>query len=64
MASFDKGTRCSFSAFIRSLGIIQTLFLKSISCHLAPKISPERQAVKIANSRALGEIPFSVLSAG
>jgi hypothetical protein len=38
--------------------MIQTLFLKSISCHLAPKISPERQAVKIANSRALGEIPF------
>jgi hypothetical protein len=53
-----------FSAFIRSLGIIQTLFLKSISCHLAPKISPERQAVKIANSRALGEIPFSVLDDG
>ena len=37
MACWDKGTRCSFSAFMRSLGIIQTLFLKSISCQVAPK---------------------------
>ena len=44
--------------------MIQTLFLKSISCHLAPNISPERHAVRIANSNALDEIPFSALNAG
>jgi hypothetical protein len=42
---------------MRSLGMIQTLDSKSISCHVAPKISPERHAVKIANSKAFGEIP-------
>lgn len=33
----DNGTRYSFSAFICSLGIIQTLFLKSIARELLKK---------------------------
>lgn len=57
MAGPESGTRYSFSALIRSFGIVQTLDPKSISCYLAPKNSPERHAVKIANSNAFGEIP-------
>lgn len=40
-------TMCSRRIFIRSGGIVQVLFSKSISCFLAPRTSPGRVMVKI-----------------
>ena len=47
ISSLDKARRCSFSACIRSLRIIRTLFLKSISCHLASKILQNDKQLKL-----------------
>lgn len=58
MAADDSGTRCSFFAFIRSAGIDQMPRFKSISLHRAPRASPERAAVKIANSKHRALTPF------
>ncbi len=52
-----SGTRCSRAAFIRSAGTVQTLASTSISDHRAPRTSPPRAAVRIANSRARAAVP-------
>src|SRR5262249_27622430 len=51
MARSDKGTRCAFPAFMRLPGITQTAFARSTSSHPAFLTSPERQAVRMANSK-------------
>ena len=56
-AAVDSGTRCSFPAFMRSAGIVHTRASISISIHVAPRTSPDRAAVKIANSAARAAIP-------
>ena len=45
-------TRCSLPAFIRDPGMAQTACSRSISSHVAARASPERVAVRIANSSA------------
>ena len=53
----DSGTRCSFCAFIRAAGTVQIFLRGSISDHSAPRTSPERDAHRIANSRARAAVP-------
>src|SRR5712691_7645304 len=53
----ESGTRCSRPAFMRPAGTVQTLASRSISPHRAPKTSPVRAAVKIANSSARAAMP-------
>ena len=48
-----RGTRWGAFAFMRSAGIVHTLFLKSTSLQVIPRASPERQAVKITNSSSV-----------
>ena len=48
----DKGTRCSFPAFMRSAGTVHVAPSRSTSHRLAPRTSPERQAVNATDSRA------------
>lgn len=57
IAASDRGTRCSFPAFIRLPGIIHVFSFKSISFHSAPRTSPERATVSTENSSARAEIP-------
>ena len=45
-------------AFIRLAGMVHVLPSRSISDHSAPRISPERAAVSMANSSARGETPL------
>ena len=52
LAPLDNGTRCARCTFIRSSGIAHTSVSRSISSHVAPRTSPERQAVSIRNSNA------------
>ena len=47
-----SGTRCSRLAFMRSGGSVQTFASRSICDHRAPSTSPDRAAVRIANSRS------------
>ena len=47
-----SGTRCSRPAFIRRAGMVQTRASRSISLQRAPRTSPERVAVRMANSSA------------
>src|SRR3546814_4373863 len=51
-ALLQSGTTCSRLAFIRCLGIVQRRRPRSNSSQVAPLTSPERLAVRIANSRA------------
>ena len=51
----ESGTLCSRRAFIRSAGIIHTSL--AISAQQALRTSPERAAVKIANSSAPAAMP-------
>ena len=55
MALVFRGTRCSFPAFIRLAGMVQTLASKSNSVHLASMTSPVRVAVRINISKAKAE---------
>ena len=48
----DSGTRCGLRDFMRSAGTFHSPASKSISDHAAPRTSPERAAVRMANSRA------------
>ena len=50
-ASTDSGTRCIFSDFMRSAGIVQVAASKSISSQVAPRASPDRQAVSTTNRK-------------
>jgi hypothetical protein len=49
--------RCSRPPFIRVAGTVQTRSVRFISSHRQPKTSPERAAVRIANSKAAGATP-------
>ena len=51
-ACSDSGTLCSRLDFIRSAGMVHTRVARSISDHLAPSTSLDRQAVRIVNSSA------------
>lgn len=53
----DNGTLCSFPAFMRGAGTVHTRALKSISLHMASRTSPDREAVKMRNSKALADNP-------
>jgi hypothetical protein len=44
--------RCSRPPFMREAGIVQTARSRSISSQVAPRTSPERAPVKIANMSA------------
>jgi hypothetical protein len=48
----DRGTRCSRPAFIRSAGMVHTASSRLTSDQVAPRTSPDRVAVRIANSTA------------
>jgi len=48
----ERGTMCSPPAFIRRFGIVHSFFASSISVHVAPRVSPERAAVRISHSNA------------
>jgi hypothetical protein len=56
-AGAERGTRCARPAFMRSAGTVPTLDSRSTSSHRAPSTSPDRVAVRIANSRARAAIP-------
>jgi hypothetical protein len=60
MAPLDNGTRCSFPAFMRAAGTVHKAASISISAHVAPRTSPDRQAVSIAKggrfSRTLPDV--------
>ena len=51
-ACSDSGTLCSRLDFIRPAGMVHTRVARSISDHLAPSTSLDRQAVRIVNSSA------------
>jgi hypothetical protein len=53
----ESGTRCSRPALIRVAGTVQTLASVSISLQRAPSASPDRAAVRIANSNAWAAKP-------
>ena len=53
----DNGTRCSRAPFILWAGTVQIRSFKSISSHRAPITSPDRAAVRIRNSKAVGATP-------
>ena len=63
MAAELSGTRCSRPPFMRAAGTIHVLDAKSISGHLARRTSPDRAAVRIANSRARAPLPSTLASA-
>ena len=46
----DRGNLCSFRAFMRSVGTVQTVVFRSISSHVARRTSPDRAAVSTRNS--------------
>ena len=52
-AGLDRGTRCSFAAFILLAGIVQIFLARSISAQVAFKASLVLAAVRIVNSNAL-----------
>ena len=51
-ACSDSGTLCSRLDFIRPAGMVHTQVARSISDHLAPSTSLDRQAVRLVNRRA------------
>ena len=55
IAEAVSGTRCSVPAFIRSAGMVHILSPASISDHRAPRTSPDRAHVRIANCSAREE---------
>lgn len=59
----DRDTRCSRLAFILSAGTVQSERFRSISRQVAPLTSPERAAVRMANSSALAPAPPTFLRA-
>ena len=48
----DRGTTCSTPAFMRSPGMVKVFASRSTSLHVAPRISPDRQAVRITSCKA------------
>jgi hypothetical protein len=53
----DRGTRCSRPAFIRSAGMVHAASSRLTSDQVAPRTSPDRVAVRIANSTARAASP-------
>ena len=49
-AYIERGTLCSRAAFMRSAGMVHRRLFKSTSDQTAPRTSPSRAAVRIANS--------------
>jgi len=62
IAGWLSGMRCSLPAFILPSGMVQTPAFRSISCQVAPRTSPDRAAVRMANSSALAPLPGIPLS--
>ncbi len=56
-AALESAARCTLPPFMRSAGTVQVPRATSISPHVAPRISPERAAVRIPNIRARAPIP-------
>ena len=56
-AVFDSGTRCGWPAFMRGAAIVHMPASRSTSRQRAPITSPDRAAVRIANSSARSGTP-------
>ena len=50
-AALESGARCSAPPFIRNAGMRHSWASKSISAQVAPRASPDRQAVNTTNRR-------------
>jgi hypothetical protein len=62
-AGGGRGTRCSFRAFIRTPGTLQSAAERSNSRQVMPRTSPVRAEVKIEKRSAAAPIPSTLASA-